>query len=57
MIEERRQLFLEEWVFRKGRGREEARGMKGWLAGQSVKRGDKTLASIPRERKGEDFTR
>lgn len=32
-------------------------GMKGWLAGQSVKRGDKPLASILKERKGEDFTR
>lgn len=24
--------------------------MKGWLAGQSVKRGDKTLASVPKEK-------
>lgn len=41
----------------KGEKKGGSQGMKGWMAGQSVKRGDKTLASVPKERKGEDFTR
>lgn len=48
-----RGVFLEETEERKWRNSERK---DGWEA-KVLKRGDKTLASVPKERKGEDFTR